>query len=167
MNILILIQALLAFLIGMASLFTIYKVLGAYLKKQFEVTELNLALSIFQTGILLSTANLLSTIVSPAMNALRYLTQDAISVMTIASSGVYIISFLIIGLVSSLLVTWGGVALFFQITKVDEMEELKKDNIPTALITAAFVLGISIVLRDYVGHLCESLVPYPNVLNIR
>jgi uncharacterized membrane protein YjfL (UPF0719 family) len=167
MNILILIQALLAFLIGMASLFTIYKVLGAYLKKQFEVTELNLALSIFQTGILLSTANLLSTIVSPAMNALRYLTQDAISVMTIASSGVYIISFLIIGLVSSLLVTWGGVALFFQITKVDEIEELKKDNIPTALITAAFVLGISIVLRDYVGHLCESLVPYPNVLNIR
>jgi hypothetical protein len=30
-----------------------------------------------------------------------------------------------------------------------------------------FGLGISIVLRDYVGHLCESLVPYPEVLNIR
>jgi hypothetical protein len=167
MNVLILIQALLAFSIGMASLFTVYKVLESYLKKQFEVTELNMAFSVFLTGILLATANLLSSVVSPAMNAIRFLTQDSLSVAAVASSAIYIISFLLIGLIASLLVTWGGVAIFFQVTKVDEMEELKKNNAATALITAAFVLGISIVLRDYVGHLCESLVPYPDVLNIK
>jgi uncharacterized membrane protein YjfL (UPF0719 family) len=167
MNVLILIQALLAFSIGMASLFTVYKVLESYLKKQFQVTELNMALSVFLTGILLATANLLSSVVSPAMNAIRFLTQDSLSVAAVASSAIYIISFLLIGLIASLLVTWGGVAIFFQVTKVDEMEELKKNNAATALITAAFVLGISIVLRDYVGHLCESLVPYPDVLNIK
>jgi uncharacterized membrane protein YjfL (UPF0719 family) len=167
MNVLILIQALLAFSIGMASLFTVYKVLESYLKKQFEVTELNMAFSVFLTGILLATANLLSSVVSPAMNAIRFLTQDSLSVAAVASSAIYIISFLLIGLIASLLVTWGGVTIFFQVTKVDEMEELKKNNAATALITAAFVLGISIVLRDYVGHLCESLVPYPEVLNIK
>ena len=167
MNVLILIQALLAFSIGMASLFTVYKVLDSYLKKQFEVTELNMAFSVFLTGILLATANLLSSVVSPAMNAIRFLTQDSLSVAAVASSAIYIISFLLIGLIASLLVTWGGVTIFFQVTKVDEMEELKKNNAATALITAAFVLGISIVLRDYVGHLCESLVPYPDVLNIK
>lgn len=167
MNVLILIQALLAFSIGMASLFTVYKVLESYLKKQFNVTELNMALSVFLTGILLATANLLSSVVSPAMNAIRFLTQDSLSVAAVASSAIYIISFLLIGLIASLLVTWGGVTIFFQVTKIDEMEELKKDNAATALITAAFVLGISIVLRDYVGHLCESLVPYPDVLNIK
>ena len=167
MNVLILIQALLAFSIGMASLFTVYKVLESYLKKQFEVTELNMAFSVFFTGILLATANLLSSVVSPAMNAIRFLTQDSLSVAAVASSAIYIISFLLIGLIASLLVTWGGVTIFFQVTKVDEMEELKKNNAATALVTAAFVLGISIVLRDYVGHLCESLVPYPEVLNIK
>jgi len=167
MNVLILIQALLAFSIGMASLFTVFKVLESYLKKQFEVTELNMAFSVFLTGILLATANLLSSVVSPAMNAIRFLTQDSLSVAAVASSAIYIISFLLIGLIASLLVTWGGVTIFFQVTKVDEMEELKKNNAATALITAAFVLGISIVLRDYVGHLCESLVPYPDVLNIK
>ena len=126
-----------------------------------------MALSVFLTGILLATANLLSSVVSPAMNAIRFLTQDSLSVAAVASSAIYIISFLLIGLIASLLVTWGGVAIFFQVTKVDEMEELKKNNAATALITAAFVLGISIVLRDYVGHLCESLVPYPDVLNIK
>jgi len=167
MNVLILIQALLAFSIGIASLFTVYKVLESYLKKQFEVTELNMAFSVFLTGILLATANLLSSVVSPAMNAIRFLTQDSLSVAAVASSAIYIISFLLIGLIASLLVTWGGVTIFFQVTKVDEMEELKKNNAATALVTAAFVLGISIVLRDYVGHLCESLVPYPEVLNIK
>ena len=126
-----------------------------------------MALSVFLTGILLATANLLSSVVSPAMNAIRFLTQDSLSVAAVASSAIYIISFLLIGLIASLLVTWGGVTIFFQVTKVDEMEELKKNNAATALITAAFVLGISIVLRDYVGHLCESLVPYPEVLNIK
>ena len=126
-----------------------------------------MAFSVFLTGILLATANLLSSVVSPAMNAIRFLTQDSLSVAAVASSAIYIISFLLIGLIASLLVTWGGVIIFFQVTKVDEMEELKKNNAATALITAAFVLGISIVLRDYVGHLCESLVPYPDVLNIK
>ena len=126
-----------------------------------------MAFSVFLTGILLATANLLSSVVSPAMNAIRFLTQDSLSVAAVASSAIYIISFLLIGLIASLLVTWGGVTIFFQVTKVDEMEELKKNNAATALVTAAFVLGISIVLRDYVGHLCESLVPYPEVLNIR
>ncbi len=126
-----------------------------------------MAFSVFLTGILLATANLLSSVVSPAMNAIRFLTQDSLSVAAVASSAIYIISFLLIGLIASLLVTWGGVTIFFQVTKVDEMEELKKNNAATALITAAFVLGISIVLRDYVGHLCESLVPYPDVLNIK
>ena len=126
-----------------------------------------MAFSVFLTGILLATANLLSSVVSPAMNAIRFLTQDSLSVAAVASSAIYIISFLLIGLIASLLVTWGGVTIFFQVTKVDEMKELKNNNAATALITAAFVLGISIVLRDYVGHLCESLVPYPEVLNIK
>ena len=126
-----------------------------------------MAFSVFLTGILLATANLLSSVVSPAMNAIRFLTQDSLSVAAVASSAIYIISFLLIGLIASLLVTWGGVTIFFQVTKVDEMKELKNNNAATALITAAFVLGISIVLRDYVGHLCESLVPYPEVSNIK
>ena len=133
MNVLILIQALLAFSIGMASLFTVYKVLESYLKKQFEVTELNMAFSVFLTGILLATANLLSSVVSPAMNAIRFLTQDSLSVAAVASSAIYIISFLLIGLIASLLVTWGGVTIFFQVTKVDEMKELKNIFLKTGL----------------------------------
>ena len=47
-----------------------------------------------------------------------------------------------------------------------EGEEIKNNNIGTALITIAIVLGLSIIMDDYVGSLCEALIPYPKTPRI-
>jgi uncharacterized membrane protein YjfL (UPF0719 family) len=47
------------------------------------------------------------------------------------------------------------------------LEQIKANNIATAIITVAFILGLSIIMDEYVGHLCEALIPYPSVLEIR
>lgn len=47
------------------------------------------------------------------------------------------------------------------------MEQIKLNNIPTALISAALILGMSLIMDDYIGHLCEALIPYPAVTQIR
>jgi hypothetical protein len=41
------------------------------------------------------------------------------------------------------------------------------NNIPTALISAALIVGMSLIMDDYIGHLCEALIPYPSVMQIR
>jgi hypothetical protein len=41
------------------------------------------------------------------------------------------------------------------------------NNIPTALISAALIVGMALIMDDYIGHLCEALIPYPQVLQIR
>ena len=87
--------------------------------------------------------------------------------MTILLSIAYVVGFVVVGLVSSALVIWGWVTNFFQITAVNEIEELKKDNIATSLITSAMILGLAIIMSDYVGHLCEALIPYPDINFIR
>ena len=79
----------------------------------------------------------------------------------------YVLGFVVVGLVSSALVVWGGVTIFFQLTAVNEIEELKKDNIATSIITSAMIVGLAIIMSDYVGHLCEALIPYPDVNFIR
>jgi uncharacterized membrane protein YjfL (UPF0719 family) len=56
---------------------------------------------------------------------------------------------------------------FFQLTHINEWQEIKNNNIPTALISAALILGMSLIMDDYIGHLCEALIPYPSVLQIR
>ena len=33
--------------------------------------------------------------------------------------------------------------------------------------SAAIIIGMSLIMDEYVGHLCEALIPYPEVLQIR
>jgi len=167
MNYFIFFQAIIAFLMGIISLFLVYKVLNIYLKRVFNIVEMNNAYAILQVGILLSASILVSSIVGPGMNAIRFLNQNMTNIASISSSMGYIFIFLLIGLVFSLLVIAGGILVLFQLTNVNEWEEIKKDNLPTALISAALIVGLSLIMRDHVASVCEMLIPYPEVLQIR
>lgn len=163
MNYFILIQTIVAYTVAIASLFGIYKIMDAYLKQKLKLETNNMAISLFQLGILLSTANVLSSVVSPSMNAVRFLNQSSIDVTTIAISVAYIVGFVFVGLLASILTIFGSVGIYFQLTDEDEWTELKNDNLKTAIVTSALILGISIVIKDYIGHLCEALIPYPEI----
>jgi uncharacterized membrane protein YjfL (UPF0719 family) len=52
------------------------------------------------------------------------------------------------------------------LTHIDEIQELKNNNIAVAILTISFILGLSLIINDYVGSLCEMIIPYPSVLNI-
>ena len=79
----------------------------------------------------------------------------------------YVVLFIAIGIVFTLLVIAASVYTYFQLTQVNEWDQIKQNNIATALISAAFILGISLIMDEYVGQLCEALIPYPSVLQIR
>jgi pyridoxine 5'-phosphate synthase PdxJ len=68
--------------------------------------------------------------------------------------------------VATLVVIIGGLLTIFQMTKVNEIEELKNKKINSSLIAAALIIGISFIVSDYCGLLCEALIPYPEVLQI-
>ncbi|MFM2134917.1 MAG: hypothetical protein RL021_317 [Bacteroidota bacterium] len=167
MNYFILIQAAIAFVMGVASLYLVYKSLNIYLKRVFRIVEVNVAYSVLQVGILLATATLVSAIVGPGMNAIRFINQSTVDFQTVSTSLGYILIFLLIGVLFSLLVIAGGIIVLFQLTHVNEWEEIKNNNLPTALISAALILGLSLIMRDHVAGVCEMLVPYPEVLQIR
>jgi uncharacterized membrane protein YjfL (UPF0719 family) len=66
-------------------------------------------------------------------------------------------------LFSSALVVWGGVTIFFQLTEVNEVEEIKNNNLPPSIVSSALIIGLSIIMSDYVGQVCEALIPYPEI----
>lgn len=167
MNYFIIIQAAIAFTMGIVSLFSVYKLLNIYLKRVFKIVAVNTAYATLQVGILLATAILVASIVGPGMNAIRFINQSSIDFSSVSTSMGYIIMFLLIGMLFSLIVIAGGIIVLFQLTHVNEWEEIKNNNIPTALISAALILGLSLIMRDHVSGICEMLVPYPEVLQIR
>ncbi len=167
MNILTLLQSALAFIIGITSLFLVYKLLNIYLKKVFKIDVINPSYATLQAGILLSTALLVSSIIGPGLNAIRFLNQDAVTAQTIAGSMGYVIMFLVIGMMFSFIVIAGGILVLFQLTHVNEWEEIRNNNISTAIISAALILGLALIMKDHVATVCEMLIPYPQVLQIR
>jgi len=167
MDMYILLQSVIAFTIGVVSLFLVYKIMNIYLKRTFGIEEVNTAYATLQVGILLATALLISSVEGPGMNAIRFLNQDSVSSNTVITSLGYVIMFLIIGIIFSFIVVAGGIVVLFQLTHVNEWEEIKNNNIPTALISAALILGLAIIMKDHVASVCEMLIPYPEVLEIR
>lgn len=167
MNIFIFSQVIIAFLMGVASLFLVYRLLNIYLRRAFKISELNQAFATLQTGIILSTALMVSSIIGPGLNAIRFINQSDVSFNTVSISVGYMLMFLLIGIIFTFLVIAGGIVVLFQLTRINEWEEIKKNNVPVALISAALILGLCLIMRDHVATVCEMLVPYPEVLQIR
>ena len=167
MKTIIIIQVLVAFIIGVSALFLLYKLMDSFLRKRFQIEENNTSFAIFQSGILLSGSLIFASVVNPAVNAIRFINQDVFEWQSVAISFGFVSMFVAIGICCTLMVIAGGIFTFFQLTNVNEFEQIKANNIATAIITVAFILGLSIIMDEYVGHLCEALIPYPSVLEIR
>ena len=138
------------------------------MRRKFEIEEANTAFAIFQVGILLSGSLILSSVLSAAINAIQFLNQGGdFNAQNLMMSFTYVLVFLVIGIIFTLVVIAASIFAFFQLTQINEWEQIKLNNIPTALISAALILGMSLIIDDYIGHLCEALIPYPAILDIR
>ncbi len=169
MNTIIIAQLVIAFIVGFFGLFLLHRITTGFLVRNYQIEEEdNLALSIFQIGVILSGTLILSSIVDPAVNAIRLLNPSGeIELAKFGTSIAYVGLFAVIGIVTTVLIIVGGLLTIFQMTKVNEIEEIKNKKINSSLVAAALIIGISFIVSDYCGHLCEALIPYPEVLEIR
>ena len=44
---------------------------------------------------------------------------------------------------------------------------MKNNKINASLIIVALIIGLSLIIDNYCGQMCETLIPYPEVLQIR
>lgn len=166
MHLFIFVQAAIAFAIGITSLYSVYFILNRYLSKNMGITEANSAFATLQVGVILSTALMISSVVGPGLNAIRFVNQNNFDFMNILYSLGYVMLFVLIGVMFTFLVIAAGIFIFFQLTHINEWEEIKKNNIATALISSALILGLAIIMKDHLAGICEGLIPYPEVVGI-
>ena len=169
MSAIVILQLVIAFVMGFLGLFIIYRVVTGFLVRNYQIDETdNLSLSVFQVGVILSGTLILSAIVDPAVNAIRLLNPEGtINMSSMGTAFGYIALFAVIGIIATFLVITGGLLAIFQMTKVNEIEEMKAKRVNSSLIAAALIIGISYIVSAYCGHLCEAMSPYPDVLQIR
>jgi len=166
MKSIIIIQTILAFLLGISSLILVYNLTNRYISSRVKLDSKNQSFGIFQSGLVISTALILSSVINPAINAIRIISIGNFDLMLAFKSMAYVLIFFAIGVLFTLIIVGSGVFALFRMTSVDEWVELSNDNKAIAYISAAILIGLALIMDQYVGHLCEIIVPYPEVFQI-
>ena len=158
-------QMVLSIVLAIIIFFISYKVLiKIFNLKEENLNDSNLALSIFFSGIIFSTGYLLSGIIPSIISAIEMLKIHArenlfLEILKYASLSLFV-GFLLAGLIH-----FSSFMLTKSLTKhVDEVSELKKNNLAVAILLATILISITIVSRDSLVYLIELFLPQPTVL---
>ena len=123
-----------------------------------------MAYNLLTAGVLFSVGFIVSGVIEPILSSYRILSSSRISSSELIWSfigygGLYIL----IGYVLALLITFTGIAIYGNMTKVSELKELKENNLGVAITLVAIVVTLAIMCSGGVALLIESFIPYPEL----
>lgn len=161
--VLAIIEIISAITIGIFILALTYKLVQWVGRKYYQIQEYNLSYSIFVSAIIVSVGIMLSGIIQPLISSFRLLNQSNESFMLafeyIATGAIYIAiaytATVMIGLISTF--------LYSKITPIDEFEEIRKNNVGVALIISSILITLTLLTKEGVMLLIESIIPYPEL----
>ena len=154
--------------IGVTLLYFTYRIINKLVKKKFDIDSNNVSFSIFTSSILFTVAYLISGIKSPILNSLKMLSNNPEYEGSLIVDGFkYYGLFLTVIIITITLVIFISIQLFTYMTKnINEFQEIKKNNLAVAILTATIIISISLLVKESLYLLLETFVPYPEVPNI-
>jgi uncharacterized membrane protein YjfL (UPF0719 family) len=161
-SILAIIEILSSISIGVFILALTYQLLKYIGRKRFDIQTGNLATSIFVASVLFSVGYMVSSVIDPLTSLFRLLAAKDNSVASLAltflGTGALYIA---VAFVAGIIVVFLSVTLYTSITPLDELAEIRNNNIGVALIVGTITVTLALLTRDGVELLIESFIPYP------
>lgn len=163
-----LIELGISLVIGIILLNYTYRIINKYVKEKYSIKTNNLSFGIFVSSILFSVGFILTGIKSPIVSVLRVLKNDPnYEGVFVIDALLYTSLFVFVILIVITLVNIISIKLFTWMTKnIDEFEEIKKDNVSVAIITATIVIVMTLLVKDSIYLILESFIPYPEIPDI-
>lgn len=163
-GILALIEIFSALSCGVIILFITYKGLKYLALKRYGIEKNNLSYSLFMAGVLLCVGIMMSGVIDPLLSVFRIISDQNKSFGNVVLSflwqgGIYIA----IAYTCSIVVIVIGVSVYANLTPIDEFKEIKNNNIGVAIIVCVIIISLTLMSKDGVALLIESIVPYPDL----
>lgn len=151
---------------GIFILFISYKMLRWYGKKKLDIDHYNTAYNIVIAGFLFAIGYVVSGVIEPIISSFRFLSNTKITTTEliidfIAYGGLYIA----IAFISATVICVLGAKFYSNMTSIDEMEELKNNNVGVALTLVVIIITLAMMSSDGINLLIESFIPYPDFPN--
>ncbi len=162
LTLLAVIEILTALSLGVAILAATYVLMKYIGKKRYNINQNNQAFGILTASILFSVGYLVSGVIHPLLSLFRILATRDISTLQLAISFIgYGAIYIFMAFVVALLVCFLGVIIYNYITPIDEITELKNNNLAVAVVVGSIIITLSLMTSDGVELLIESFIPYP------
>ncbi|MCW5907212.1 MAG: hypothetical protein KIS94_05095 [Chitinophagales bacterium] len=162
-------ELLVTFLLSIAILVSLYKIILLYLKARSNTTvPHNQAFFIFCAGVYLSAGLIFSTALDPLLLTIK-MTYDrhADIVSNVGTAVGYTLMFFTITYLFVLFVQLATLFLFDKVTvMIDDVKEVIENNIGFAWFVSAALVFTSLISRIGITAILEALVPHPEVINI-
>ena len=163
LTLLAIIEILTALSMGVAILAATYLLLKYIGKKRYDINENNQAFGIFTASVLFSVGYMVSSVIHPLLSLFRILsTKDDDTFHLLISFIGYGAIYILMAFIVALLVCFLGALIYNYITPIDEIQELKNNNLAVAMVVGSIIVTLSLMTHDGVELLIESFIPYPD-----
>ncbi len=164
LTLLALIEIFSALSLGVTILAATYLMMKYIGKKKYGINQNNQAYGILMACVLFSMGYLVSGVIHPLLSLFRILSTRNIETLQLVFSFIgYGAVYLALTFVVAFLVCLLGMVIYNYITPIDEMAELRNNNIAVALVVGSMIITLSLLSHDGVELLIESFIPYPEM----
>lgn len=157
-------EVLLAIIFSLITVFITKVALNkTLLKKDLDGDSTNLAVSIFSGTIILCILLLVNSSVLPAVDTLNVMrvTGRELTAQMFLTSFLYFLLFFSISIFFSILLLFAALKVYLlSTTKVDEMEELKNNNVAVSVLMSIVLIGITLFVQPSLERFIFSMVDY-------
>lgn len=150
-------------LMAVTVLYTSFSLLYRFVTRKQNMTPDNVSYALLASSVLFSVSYLVAA-ASPSVITTVKILRSSTGSTPWKDMLSYTSLFMFIGMLSAFLINLLSWFLFTRLTKsVNELEEIRKNNIATGILTGAIVVGITLMVKESVVYLVETLVPYPQI----
>lgn len=166
-----LIEILISALSGIFIYFISLKIFTFLTKDINETQELknnNIAVSILVSSFLFSIMLLIKASIGPSMETLGFaMIPVNISLKTVGFAVFRVIIMFLISAIFAFIFLWVSVIIFMLLTsKIDEMQEIKKNNIAISILIAVLMLSLAIIILNPLKTLLKGFVSAPIISDV-
>ena len=159
-------EIVLSIVFGLLTIFLVNKVFNRTLLKgdsENSLSKGNVAMGIFAGTLVICNLILVQPSILPSINTLQAMQmgKDSFDLGLFFVSFGFFLIFYLATTILSIGVLFSATALYLKATiNIDEIEEIKKNNIAVSVMLSLVVLGMTIFIRPSVGRFVQSFVKY-------
>jgi uncharacterized membrane protein YjfL (UPF0719 family) len=167
------VHLILSFLLALLATFGAFRIFDKLTKTIDGVAELkanNVAVGVMLSGMLLSSAIIMKTVIQPAISTLQVYLYQGITGLAVLKVLGFITAYIAGATILGISVVWGTVSCFMALTNMTqnlhELKEIKRNNVAVAITLATVLVIIGFLLADGIDSVLKAVIPFPSFQEI-